>query len=683
MDTAGKWFTVLLLGSALALSACGGGGSSSGNNDTAGEQENLVDVADVIDTETTQALSQALAEDPLVDSVTSRVAGIVVDDDPDSPVSTSLIFSPGGTAERIDFYGPKPDSGLPADYALVKLRDDELAIRVEMDEFNRPASAVIPDSGELQFRYVSGALQIEHMGIDGEVASVELPLPHNPPTALLSSNVFATSSTAVVAASLADRARPPQTVPDSSISVRRGVRVDVLLDGLSELPSGLAPFVRVTDCVRPPNIGCEYWLNNNGNFWSIGIIHNADLLANLDEVPPDWPDVATCEAARAPLAAWIGGFVATTGVPAVAPAAIEGIPALSAFLSKLGLPAGAAVNPAAVGTALTAGAVAAVFYTLGLEIGEFFAGEVDCSTVIRRAGIVQGFQAGLADESFSVEICFPAVTGVAYQQRCQSVGPYAPFNGESELGSLTFNATEEIAPLTVTSISITEGRAGEPVGAAVTVAGGVPPYTYTWNAPDAQTPGGDTVSEDGAASFIFPAGGLHPVSVTIVDSSDQMVVGEVTARIELLADVTGTGGVSASSVYANDPQFNAAKAVDGFTSTSWFSAGSNAEAASVLTWARTTDIDIGSIEIVGNGSHSTVSFRTGFGFSSVTAQVFNSSGGLVWEDSRPLPGTPDPTVTFTPDVEGNTVTLIFGGHEDANCGGFSELTVSAWQTPQS
>lgn len=39
-------------------------------------------------------------------------------------------------------------------------------------------------------------------------------------------------------------------------------------------------------------------------------------------------------------------------------------------------------------------------------------------------------------------------------------------------------------------------------------------------------------------------------------------------------------------------------------------------------------------------------------------------------------------MSFTPNVEGLTVVLIFGGHESSDCGGFAELSVFAWQTPE-
>ena len=88
------------------------------------------------------------------------------------------------------------------------------------------------------------------------------------------------------------------------------------------------------------------------------------------------------------------------------------------------------------------------------------------------------------------------------------------------------------------------------------------------------------------------------------------------------------------------------------------------------------------IRIAGNGGHSNPDFRTGFGFAFVTVQILDAGGNLVWQDEAGLPGTPDPTVSFTPNVEGLTVVLIFANHEASNCGGFAELSVLAWQTPE-
>ena len=59
----------------------------------------------------------------------------------------------------------------------------------------------------------------------------------------------------------------------------------------------------------------------------------------------------------------------------------------------------------------------------------------------------------------------------------------------------------------------------------------------------------------------------------------------------------------------------------------------------------------------------------------LSAEMRDGGGATVYEESFGLGGTPDPTVTAFPGVVGRTVVLVFAGHEDQICGGFSELTV--------
>jgi hypothetical protein len=81
--------------------------------------------------------------------------------------------------------------------------------------------------------------------------------------------------------------------------------------------------------------------------------------------------------------------------------------------------------------------------------------------------------------------------------------------------------------------------------------------------------------------------------------------------------------------------------------------------------------------VFSNVAHQTQSFRTGFGFSSVVIEVLTSEGFLAFEERVELPGTPDPTISVSPNVFGQTVLLSFEGHEDPTCGGFGELVVTA------
>ena len=75
--------------------------------------------------------------------------------------------------------------------------------------------------------------------------------------------------------------------------------------------------------------------------------------------------------------------------------------------------------------------------------------------------------------------------------------------------------------------------------------------------------------------------------------------------------------------------------------------------------------------MTGNANHSSPNFQQGFGFSSLQVEVLNA-GAVVWSGSGSGFGA-----TFAPGVEGNEVRLTFTGHESQECGGFSELRITA------
>ncbi len=140
-----------------------------------------------------------------------------------------------------------------------------------------------------------------------------------------------------------------------------------------------------------------------------------------------------------------------------------------------------------------------------------------------------------------------------------------------------------------------------------------------------------------------------------------------------VVNATFEGTVQASSVYRGFP---ASLAVDGDRSSSWFSAGTAVDGStSVFQWTgRQSDL-ISTVSIASNEFHSNPDFRTGFGFESVVIQVLDAQGKTVFESKASLAGTPDPNVSFKPGVVGQSVRLLFSGHESAECGGFSELQV--------
>ncbi|MCC6617345.1 MAG: hypothetical protein IT320_27980 [Anaerolineae bacterium] len=140
-------------------------------------------------------------------------------------------------------------------------------------------------------------------------------------------------------------------------------------------------------------------------------------------------------------------------------------------------------------------------------------------------------------------------------------------------------------------------------------------------------------------------------------------------------EIANEGTVSASTTY-ND-NFEASLSIDGDRSTSWFSAGPGSDGTSVYRWTGTKDDTIAKIALLSNAENSTPDFRTGFGFGSVTVQVLDADGSVVFEQTVALDGTPDPDVAVSPGVIGRSIVLTFSGHEDATCGGFSELEIQA------
>ncbi|MGE0822917.1 MAG: hypothetical protein AB7G75_11650 [Candidatus Binatia bacterium] len=141
-------------------------------------------------------------------------------------------------------------------------------------------------------------------------------------------------------------------------------------------------------------------------------------------------------------------------------------------------------------------------------------------------------------------------------------------------------------------------------------------------------------------------------------------------------DITAEGNVQASSTFGGN-QFPAQLAVDGLQSSSWFSAGPEPQGTTTFLWTGRQDDMISSVAILSNALHENLSFRRNFGFGSVTIQVLTSSGAVVFQQSVALPGTPDPSIIVEPGVVGRAVRLVFSGHEDPECGGFSELQVVA------
>jgi Mg-chelatase subunit ChlD len=169
---------------------------------------------------------------------------------------------------------------------------------------------------------------------------------------------------------------------------------------------------------------------------------------------------------------------------------------------------------------------------------------------------------------------------------------------------------------------------------------------------------------------------LNEVNETMLPSvQPPAVVAEASATSipEPNAEIAFEGVVDASSIY--DATFPASLVLDGDLSTSWFSAGPDADGTSTFVWTGAQDDFIASIELISNRENQVVDFRTGYGFGEVTIQVYTSEDNLVFEETVNLDGTPDPDVRVTPNVVGRWIWMIFTGSEALDCGGFAELKV--------
>lgn len=186
------------------------------------------------------------------------------------------------------------------------------------------------------------------------------------------------------------------------------------------------------------------------------------------------------------------------------------------------------------------------------------------------------------------------------------------------------------------------------------------PWTASW---DPAT--GDVTATLAEVTFpgfaaVLPEGGEFPTTTLVTE----------------VFDITREGFVSASSIFNNS--FPVELSIDGDPSTSWFSAGSDADGpASLYGWSGPQDDLIVQIDILSNAGHATPDFRTGFGFDSVTVNIYNRFGDLVFSETHGLGGTPDPDIQVFPSVFGQDVELVFSGHESSDCGGFAELVVIA------
>ncbi|MFK8018586.1 MAG: hypothetical protein AB8B86_02355 [Pseudomonadales bacterium] len=143
-------------------------------------------------------------------------------------------------------------------------------------------------------------------------------------------------------------------------------------------------------------------------------------------------------------------------------------------------------------------------------------------------------------------------------------------------------------------------------------------------------------------------------------------------RAQSAFEIAREGTAQANSVLG---EFDASMAIDGSTSSSWFSTGPGIDEA-VYTWSGVQGDFITSITLVGNGENSDPEARLGVGFGAVRVEVLND-GQIVASTLRGMGGTPDPDTLAELNVFGDQIRLTFKGHEDISRGGFSELRINA------
>ncbi len=154
--------------------------------------------------------------------------------------------------------------------------------------------------------------------------------------------------------------------------------------------------------------------------------------------------------------------------------------------------------------------------------------------------------------------------------------------------------------------------------------------------------------------------------------------------------ITSFATAAASSVFngqVNGVQmtFPADLAKDGNVSTSWFSNGdaSNLSDASgadeKLSLIFQQDHCFDAIAVNDNSQNLDASWRTNFGFATVEIQVRNALDEVVWTSgSRGYPGVNaqlNPSIVDPGGIVGRRVDVLLRGHENADCGGVSEVRI--------
>ena len=153
----------------------------------------------------------------------------------------------------------------------------------------------------------------------------------------------------------------------------------------------------------------------------------------------------------------------------------------------------------------------------------------------------------------------------------------------------------------------------------------------------------------------------------------------VTIFLQPATSIASAGTVNVSSTFPLQG-FGAANAIDLQFNTSWFSGGASADGnTSTFTWTSPQNVFLVTVVIFNNMLHNNPIYQSGFGFQTVTFQVYDgpdASGMMIYEETVDYPKT-FPVVRVSPFGLGRSIRLLLNDHEDPSCGGFSELLVVA------
>jgi hypothetical protein len=146
-----------------------------------------------------------------------------------------------------------------------------------------------------------------------------------------------------------------------------------------------------------------------------------------------------------------------------------------------------------------------------------------------------------------------------------------------------------------------------------------------------------------------------------------------TRLVDISSNVVSVSASTSVNLTDNPPQ----EVVDGDPATAWF--GGSGDQFPVLTWTGTRDDCITEIKTTNTEG---ASIFVGWGYESVRIKVLDSTNALVFSQTVPTVGSPDPNVdvTIPNGVVGRKVVLEFSGLETADShttGGIAELTVLA------